>query len=212
MKTIKALVEGYRSFHGSTYEPNEALYRKLATRGQAPETMVIACCDSRADPAMIFDAKPGALFVTRNVANLVPPFEPDGDYHGTSAAIEFAVSGLRVRNILVLGHARCGGVKAFLDGRYGRGTESGFIGKWISLLEPTHGALLHEQPDLSPDAQQQALEYAAIRASLENLLTFPFVRSRVEAGELSLHGGYFDIATGALLSLDPASGEFLPVR
>ncbi len=211
MKTVTALVEGYRAFHSSTYAPNEELYRTLAARGQAPETMVIACCDSRADPALIFDAKPGELFVVRNVANLVPPFEPHGIYHGTSAAIEFAVIGLKVRNILVLGHARCGGVKAFLDGRYGGGGESSFIAKWISLLKPAHGKVLREQPGLTPDEQQPHLEHAAIRTSLENLQTFPFVNERVAAGELSLHGGYFDIASGELLSLDPASRRFEPV-
>ena len=211
MKTVTALVEGYRAFHRSTYAPNEELYRTLAARGQTPETLVIACCDSRADPAMIFNAKPGELFVVRNVANLVPPFKPDGIYHGTSAAIEFAVTGLKVRNILVLGHARCGGVKAFLDGRYGCADETAFISKWISLLKPAHGKMLDEQPDLAPEAQQPHLEHAAIRTSLENLRTFPFVQERVAAGELSLHGGYFDISSGELLSLDPDSGRFGPV-
>ena len=134
MRDVPGLVDGYRRFLATRYPQEAALYRSLAKAGQAPRMMVIACCDSRIDPAAIFSAGPGQLFTVRNVANLVPPFEPHGDYHATSAALEFAVTGLKVEMILVMGHARCGGVRAFLDGLYERSAKRGFIDRWMSLL------------------------------------------------------------------------------
>ena len=136
MRDVDDLVQGYRTFMRDKYRQEAETYRALADNGQAPRTMVVACCDSRVDPSRIFSARPGELFIVRNVANLVPPFEPLGDYHGTSAALEFAVTSLGVENIVVLGHARCGGVRGFLDGQGQPIPQGSFIGKWISLLKP----------------------------------------------------------------------------
>jgi len=218
MHDVDELVDGYRRFLAGRYREEAALYGALAAAGQAPKIMVIACCDSRVDPAAIFSAGPGQLFVARNVANLVPPFEPHGDYHGTSAALEFAVNGLGVETILVMGHARCGGVRAYLDGIY-EGLDGiyegeaqrGFIQRWMSLLKPARMEALREAGDRPIEAQAQALEFAAVRHSIENLETFPFIKERLADGRLRLRGAYFDIADGVLLALDPDSRQFAAV-
>jgi carbonic anhydrase len=212
MRDVDELVNGYRRFLAGRYEQEAALYSELAEQGQAPKVMVIACCDSRADPAAIFDAGPGQLFVVRNVANLVPPFEPHGDYHGTSAALEFAVTGLGVETILVMGHGRCGGVRAYLDGFYEGETPRGFIQRWMSLLKAARTEALREAADQPIEAQAKALEFASVRHSIENLETFPFVKERLADGRLRLRGGYFDIADGKLFALDPQSGTFEAVQ
>ena len=211
MRDVPELVDGYRRFLETRYPQEEAVYRSLADSGQAPKIMVIACCDSRVDPAAIFSAGPGQLFVVRNVANLVPPHEPHGDYHGTSAALEFAVTELGVETILVLGHARCGGVRAYLDGIYERPTAHGFIDRWMSILNAARTAALRETDGGPIEAQRQALEYGSVRQSIENLETFPFVKERLGDGSLHVRGAYFDIATGILQSLDAASGRFIDV-
>ncbi len=216
MREISELVTGYREFLTDTWPQQAALYRALANAGQAPSTMIVACCDSRADPATIFNAKPGGLFVVRNVANLVPPFEPHGDFHGTSAALEFAVTDLNVEHIVVLGHARCGGISAFLDELHTRSGEHSFIARWLSVLNGVRAEALRAAGDgndgkAEAAARQQALEHAGIRLSLENLMSFPFIRERLAAGQLSLHGAYFDIATGALHARNPENGVFEPV-
>ena len=214
MREITELVEGYREFLSETWPRQAALYRTLAEVGQSPRTMIVACCDSRADPATIFNAKPGALFVVRNVANLVPPFEPLGNHHGTSAALEFAVEGLEVENIVVMGHARCGGVRAFLDDLYVQKSTNSFIGRWMSLLKAAHADTVRthgRDGETSIEEQQQAMEHAAVRSSLENLETFPFIRDRLAAGKLKLRGAYFDIADGRLLTLDQTTGAFRPL-
>jgi len=212
MHDIADLIEGYHWFLDTRYPHEASAYQTLAEQGQAPKIMVIACCDSRVDPSAIFNAGPGELFTVRNVANLVPPFEPHGDYHGTSAALEFAVTGLAVETILVLGHARCGGVRAFLDGLYEGGAKSGFIGRWMSLLNPARADALRLASQASIEEQQQALEHASVRQSLENLRTFPFIKERLAAGTLRLRGAYFDIADGRLHGLDPQTGLFQPVE
>lgn len=211
MRDIQELVDGYRRFLGDRYPREAELYRALAEEGQAPKTMIIACCDSRADPSAIFSASPGQLFIVRNVANLVPPHEPHGDYHGTSAALEFAVEGLKVENILVMGHARCGGIEAFLAGLYQPTEEPGFIDRWMSLLNPARTDALRDAANSSKEGQQEAMEHAAIRHSLENLTTFPCVKERLADGNLHLHGAYFDITDGRLLALDLESGQFQTV-
>jgi carbonic anhydrase len=210
VRDIPKLVDGYRNFLVARYPAEAPLYRALAETGQEPKTMIIACCDSRADPAVIFNAGPGEIFVLRNVANLVPPHEPHGDYHGTSAALEFAVEGLEVETILVMGHARCGGIRAYLDGLYERAEDPGFIARWMSLLNAARTDALREAVDDSTESRQEALEYAAIRHSIENLMTFPCIKERVAAGRLCLRGAYFDIADGRLLALDQDSGRFEP--
>jgi len=211
MRDVPELVDGYRRFLATRYPQEAALYRSLAEAGQAPRAMVIACCDSRVDPAAIFSAGPGQLFIVRNVANLVPPFEPRGDYHGTSAALEFAVTGLEVEAIVVMGHARCGGVRAFMDGLYEQTAPRGFIDRWMSLLSAARPEALGDAAGRPIEERQQALEHASVRHSIENLRTFPFIKERLDAGRLRVRGAYFDIADGRLLALDPASGRFGPL-
>lgn len=208
MRDVSELVEGYHRFLTGRYPEEAELYRTLAETGQSPKTMVIACCDSRVDPAAIFSAGPGRLFIVRNVANLVPPFEPQGDFHGTSAALEFAVTGLEVENILVMGHGRCGGVRAFLDGLYQGTDEHSFIDNWMSLLNPAREDALRDCAGEPIEVQQRAMEHASIRHSIENLMTFPFVKERVDDGRLRLRGAFFDIAEGRLMALDPETGAF----
>lgn len=208
MRSLPTLVEGYRRFLDTRYRRQSELYEDLAASGQSPKIMVVACCDSRVDPAAIFDTSPGELFVVRNVANLVPPYAPHGDYHGTSAALEFAVTGLEVEHILIMGHAKCGGVAAFLDGVFDPSRESDFIRKWMSIMNPARAEALRAAPHREPAELQQAIEFAAVRQSLENLTTFPFVKERLDRQALTLHGAYFGIASGDLLSLDPVTGEF----
>ena len=212
MRDIPELMNGYRRFLSTRYAQEAAVYHSLAEGGQAPRTMVIACCDSRVDPAAIFNAGPGELFIVRNVANLVPPFEPQGDYHGTSAALEFAVTGLEVENIVVLGHARCGGVSAFLHNLNEPVTKPGFIDRWMSLLNPARIEAFRDATGKTPEELQMALEHAGVRHSLDNLLTFPFVKERHAKGQLRLRGGYFDIADGTLHELDAAGTRFTPIE
>jgi len=204
------LLRGYAAFREQRLPHESSRYRVLADAGQRPRTMIVGCCDSRAAPETIFDAAPGELFVVRNVANLVPPYDPDGEYHGTSAAIEFGVMGLKVQHIVVLGHGRCGGVQAYMAARDGQGgaiaSASDFIGKWISLIAPAE-AFICEDPAETSDAQR-ALEFASVRKAIENLRTFPTIRSLEEIGEIELHGAWFDISTGELHLLDPQSGRF----
>ncbi len=210
MRDVTDLVDGYQRFLETRYKDQASRYRALADLGQAPKNMVIACCDSRVDPAAIFDTGPGQLFVVRNVANLVPPYEPRG-YHGTSAALEFAVTGLEVETILVMGHGRCGGVRSYLDGVYGESESKGFISRWMSLLNGARVEALREAGDAPRDEQAKALEFASVRFSIENLRTFPFIKEREAAGSLRLRGAYFDIADGKLLALDPVTGGFVAV-
>jgi carbonic anhydrase len=200
------LATGYRRFRAERYAVEAERYRALA-KGQRPKTMIIGCADSRADPATIFSAAPGELFVVRNVAALVPPFEEGGGYHGTSAAIEFGVSELAVPEIVVMGHGLCGGVAAALSERpAGR-----FIGPWVELLAGLRAQLQSGQTLDLPE-QRKVFEQMAVRYSLQNLLRFPFVEAAVEAGRLRLYGAWFAIAEGELEWLDAASGEFEPIR
>jgi carbonic anhydrase len=196
------LLAGYDSFRANRLPDDSARYRILADAGQRPQVMVIACSDSRAAPETIFDASPGEIFVVRNVANLVPPYNPDGHYHGTSAAIEFAVAHLKVRHIVVMGHGRCGGISAYLDGKADPGD---FIDQWISLLTPAAASLSDE---LDEKARERALEFASIRQGIDNLKSFPMIASLASIGEIELHGAWFDISTGELFVLDRARGTF----
>jgi carbonic anhydrase len=204
------LIDRYRRFKFRHFAPNQDTYEELAASGQNPEVMVVSCCDSRVDPETIFSAMPGELFVVRNVANLVPPYETSGTYHGVSAALEFAVLNLRVRHILVLGHSGCGGVKAALDRDAARQTEAQFISNWMSMLDNDRAALLTSHPGATPQVVRSELERAAIRTSLANLRTFPCVKTLEGRGRLTLHGAYFDIGSGTLAVLNQATGEFNP--
>ena len=170
------LLAGYNNFMSGRYGAESGRYRSLARDGQTPETMVIACCDSRSAPEVIFDAGPGELFVLRNVANLVPPFEPDGEFHSTSAALEFAVQSLKVKNVVVMGHGRCGGIKAALDTSAGPLSPGDFIGKWMSLIGPAAETVAGSTL-MTASERQTALERISIRYSLANLRTFPYVEA-----------------------------------
>ena len=202
-----ALLQGYRNFKSGRFAKEFERYRTLAERGQTPETMVIACCDSRAAPDLIFDALPGELFVVRNVANLVPPYEPDSQYHSTSAALEFAVQSLKVKHILVLGHGRCGGVKAALDPADAPLSPGDFIGKWMELLAPAARAISGNE-GMTGVERQTALERISVRYSIDNLRSFPCVSILEKKGRLSLHGAWFDISTGELWIMDAETGDF----
>jgi len=205
----RRLIEGYEDFRARRLPAEQSRYRELAERGQSPEIMVIGCCDSRVSPEVIFNAKPGELFVVRNVANLVPPYAPDSAYHGVSAALEFAVGVLRVKHIVVLGHAQCGGVRAFAEG-ITPVSPSDFIGRWMSLLAPA-AERLGGRDAQRPAEYLRRLEQASIVNALENLRTFPRLRKLIERGAVACHGAYFGVATGELSVLDPQSGEFQPI-
>jgi carbonic anhydrase len=208
MSLPQRLLDGYAAFRTGRLAAEQSRYRDLAERGQSPEIMVIGCCDSRVSPEVVFDARPGELFVVRNVANLVPPYSPDGEYHGVSAALEFAVGALRVKHIVVLGHAHCGGVRAFAED--GEPLSPGdFIGKWMSLIAPA-AERLGPRGDTPPSDYLVRLEQASIVNTLDNLLTFPRLRKLIERGSVELHGAYFGVATGELSVLDPQSGRFVP--
>ncbi|HEV7275511.1 MAG TPA: carbonic anhydrase [Devosiaceae bacterium] len=202
-----SLLDGYRSFMSGRYARERDHYRQLAEAGQTPATMIIACCDSRAAPESIFDAGPGELFVLRNVANLVPTFQPDAGQHGTSAAIEFAVNALGIRNIVVMGHGRCGGIQAALDPAAAPLASGDFIGKWMSLLAAP-AEQVSKYAALTAKERQTALERLSIRNSIDNLRTFPYVAALEKTGELVLHGAWFDISSGELWILDKSSGDF----
>jgi carbonic anhydrase len=206
------LVQRYHGWKATSYKENEAWYRKLASDGQHPRAMVISCCDSRVHVTSIFGADQGEFFIHRNIANLVPPCEPNGDHHGTSAAIEYAVTVLKVVHVIVLGHSQCGGVQGCIDMCKGHAPEldrkESFVGRWMDILRPKY----EEVSGLEDDAYQQTqLEKHAVMISLENLMTFPFVASKVEGGELSLHGLWTDIGEGGLQCYDPATEMFVPV-
>jgi carbonic anhydrase len=195
------MIAGYGRFRQSAWPDRRRLFETLATDGQAPRALVISCADSRVDPGMIFDAAPGELFVVRNVANLIPPYAPDGALHGTSAALEFAVRVLKVPDVLVMGHGLCGGVRALLEGPPPE--LSDFIAPWISqAVRARERAMAH------PESERQLIcEQETVRLTLDNLMTFPWVKARVAAGEMRLTGGHFDIRTG-VLSLLNRDGTF----
>jgi carbonic anhydrase len=212
MTDFKALIAGYRRFREKGWERERERWSSLA-EGQSPQVMVIACSDSRVDPAEIFDSRPGEMFVVRNVANLVPPCEARaGGRHGVSAALEFAVTQLEVAEIIVLGHEMCGGCAAALTGRFDSALhgEGHFIADWIEMLSEAREKVRAEHGD-EPDAGTfRAMELEGVKVSLGNLRSFPWVRDREEQGRLILHGAYFSIADGALHLLDEASGSFKP--
>ena len=201
------LLKGYHRFAKGRLNDERERYRTLAREGQRPSTMIIACCDSRAAPETIFDMGPGELFVVRNVANLVPPYEPDGGQHATSAAIEFAVAGLGVTQIVILGHGRCGGIAASLDPDGQPLSPGDFIGKWIGLLKPS-AERVAQTDFLTPAERQTAMERFAVRGSIERLRSFPLVTNAEREGKLSIHGAWFDIESGELWVLNSETGDF----
>jgi carbonic anhydrase len=202
------LLDGYRNFMSGRYADARDRYKTLAENGQNPTTLVIACCDSRAAPELIFDAGPGELFVIRNVANLVPPYEPDGHFHATSAALEFAVQALKVTDIVVMGHGRCGGIRAALDPSAEPLSPGDFIGRWMSLVKDA-AEQIGSNDIMTQTERQTALERVSIRNSINNLRTFPEVKALEKEGKIALHGAWFDISTGELWVMDAESRDFI---
>jgi len=199
------MIEGYRRFLAKGWPARRALFQDLAEQGQNPRAMVIACADSRVDPGMIFDAGPGEIFVVRNVANLVPPYAPDGGQHATSAALEFGVRVLKVTDLVVMGHAMCGGVRALLTGVPAEAGD--FLAPWISVARAARGKVLR---CTDPDEAQERCEQEVVKLSLDNLMTFPWIAEPVRAGTLRLHGMRFEIRSGVLEALH-TDGVFRPV-
>lgn len=188
------LISGYKRFREVAWPERKQVFEQLAAKGQKPQTLIIACSDSRVDPQMIFNAGPGEMFIVRNVANLVPPFGPDANFHGTSAAIEFAVRVLKVKDIVVMGHAQCGGVSALLDGAPPGARD--FVAGWMEIAESARRRALDS--NLPSAERQRFCEQCCVQLSIENLRTFPWITERVEAGDLGIHGAYFGVATGQL--------------
>ncbi|AWB47257.1 carbonic anhydrase [Gemmobacter aquarius] len=205
------LIQRFQGWKATTYQDNKAWYRRLAESGQHPRAMVISCCDSRVHVTSIFGADEGEFFIHRNVANLVPPYNPDGEYHGTSAAVEYAVTSLGVAHIVVLGHSNCGGVRGCHDMCSGHAPQleekSSFVGRWMDILRPGFLRIQH-----LPEADRpRALEKEAVLVSLENLMTFPFVQAAVEEERLTLHGLWTDTGEGGLEQYDPSRAGFVLV-
>ncbi|WP_448188787.1 carbonic anhydrase [Azospirillum sp. sgz301742] len=220
-EAIRRLMAGIKGFRARYYEKYPESMRMLVEHGQKPDVLLIGCSDSRVDPALITQAEPGELFVVRNVANLVPPYQPDGHYHGTSAAIEYAVSVLEVGHVVVLGHAQCGGIRGLIGMQAGEQPPGNFIAPWVSIAQSACERFLTPAEEGETVDERQAaaawlrdsphlVERAAVRGSVENLMTFPFIRERVEEGTLHLHGWWFDLETGDLWVIDPRTSAFIP--
>ena len=206
------LVQRYQGWKATSYSDNKSWYRRLASEGQHPRAMIISCCDSRVHVTSIFGADQGEFFIHRNIANLVPPYQPDGNQHGTSAAVEYAVTALKVAHVIVLGHSSCGGVQGFYDMTTGNAPQlnekSSFVGRWMDLLQPGYDRI---KDSYSGSECVGHLEKEAVKVSLDNLMTFPFVKEAVEQEELSLHGLWHDIGEGGLLQYEPARDAFEPL-
>lgn len=212
MKELKELVKGYEEFLKNGYPEHQKAYESLASKGQAPKIMFIGCSDSRVNPDLIFNAGPGEMFTVRNVANLVPPYEEQGEYHGTSAALEFAVTELKVEHIVIMGHAQCGGIQACIHGAKHGPVGSAFIDSWVSIAKSAAERVLARLgADGDVEKIQRETEFEAIKQSIDNLLTFPFVREAIDSGQLKIHGAHFDIATAHIYALDSETDQFLAI-
>lgn len=211
MSHLDLLLSGYRAFRQKYFDRNQVVYRKLVRDGQKPRVCMIACADSRVDPAVVMQIEPGEVFTIRNVANLVPPYEEQGTYHGVSAALEFAVTGLEVEDVIVLGHAHCGGIGALIAKGNDEPTHDTFITAWMGIAEQALHRVDESHPGLQGEDRARACERSAVLVSLDNLMTFPFIRDRVAAGTLHLNGWYFDLLEGELQRYDPETKTFGPV-
>ncbi|NDV53160.1 MULTISPECIES: carbonic anhydrase [Roseobacteraceae] len=205
------LVQRFQGWKATSYAENSSWYRRLASEGQHPRAMIISCCDSRVHVTSIFGADTGEFFIHRNIANLVPPYKPDGQQHGTSAAVEYAVTALKVAHVIVMGHSSCGGVKGCLDMCSGNAPQleekSSFVGRWMDILRPGYERVVERKPE----DMARALEKESVLVSLENLMTFPFVREAVESQHLTIHGLWHDIGSGSLECYDPKAGDYVVV-
>ncbi|KGM50299.1 carbonic anhydrase [Pseudooceanicola atlanticus] len=206
------LVQRFHGWQATTFSENHAWYKRLADEGQRPRAMVISCCDSRVHVTAIFGADQGEFFIHRNIANLVPPYEPDGNQHGTSAAVEYAVTALKVAHIVIVGHSNCGGVRGCHDMCSGHAPEleekSSFVGRWMDILRPGYERVKDIEDETT---RVRALEKEAVLTSLQNLMTFPFVDEAVKKGDLSLHGLWNDIGEGQLEQYLPSEKAFKPI-
>jgi len=207
MAEVKKLIKGYRDFYKKYFEEDNSLYKNLSL-GQSPKTLVIACADSRVDPSIVTNADPGDIFVIRNVANLVPPCEEEGSYQGVSAALEFGVKYINVKHIVVMGHGGCAGIHALRGVVTNERVEKDHISKWVSISSNACRDALDGAVGKSDEEKQLLCEKTSILVSLNNLLTFPWIKSRVESGELKIHGWYFSIKDGMLKSYNPLVNEF----
>ena len=206
MQDIARMIRGFKQFRKNYFRDDIGLFDRLK-KGQNPRTLVIGCCDSRVDPALLTASAPGDIFVIRNVANLVPPYDHDAGFHGVSSGIEYAVKVLQVKDIIVLGHSGCGGIAALLDETMLQQTE--YLPTWLGIARPALEAIRHELHEKPYELQCRACEEAALLVSVDNLLSFPWIRERVESGYLAVHGWYFDLHEGRLLAFDPGKGEFV---
>lgn len=208
MTTPRQLIEGFARFRGAHFSTEDVMYRNLVEQGQTPKFLIVGCCDSRVDPALIFDCAPGDLFVIRNVANLVPPAEDRVGHHGTTAALEYGVRMLGVEHIVVLGHAQCGGIHNLMS-TFGMSNPDSFIDDWMSLVESARASVMRDFSHESAEQRQHLCEQRAILVSLQNLQTFPWISQRVAQGTLTLHGWYFDIEQGLLLGYDATTQQYV---
>ncbi len=212
MNPIDKLMQGHTDFRNGFYHENQALLQELGSKGQSPKVTVISCCDSRVDPAVLTTSKPGDLFVIRNVANLVPPYvEKTSSWHGTSAALQFAVCHLEVEHIIVLGHANCGGIRSLFDPEGGTAEDSGFIGTWMRIADKVRKQIL-EDPSLATQEERiSACEQRSIQISLDNLRGYPWIADRISKGQLELHGWFYDLVAGKLSQLNEAESRFYEI-
>lgn len=208
---MEKLLSGYRSFRADYFETNHTLFEELAINGQSPRVLVIACSDSRTDPAIITESAPGDLFVIRNVAALVPPYEPDGRSHGTAAALEFAVLGLAVEHIVVLGHRLCGGIRALIQAPYRDGRRFDFLADWVEIAAEARDSALSAVTEVPIEMRERLVEQRGICISVRNLATYPWIAEGIASHRISVHGWHFDIASGSVDTLDPATGIFSPL-
>lgn len=208
MTTPNQLIDGFARFRGAHFSTEDVMYRNLVEQGQTPKLLIVGCCDSRVDPALIFDCAPGDLFVIRNVANLVPPAEGRAGHHGTTAALEYGVRNLGVEHIIVLGHAHCGGIQTLMK-TGGITNPDSFIDDWMKLAEGARISVMTDHADAAEEQRQRVCEQRAILVSLQNLQTFSWITQRVEQGTLTLHGWYFDIQQGQLLGYDANTRVFV---
>jgi carbonic anhydrase len=210
MQGIERFIDGFQRFQRQYFEHYPNLYRDLCS-GQHPSTLVIGCCDSRVDPALLLGCDPGDIFTIRNIANLVPPCGGSNGRQGVSAALQFAVTQLQVQRIIILGHSGCGGIRALMDEQFPSSEGTDFLGRWVSIADPAKYRVLQKLAHATPSEQYRACELGAILVSLKNLESFPWVAERVQDDRLTLHGWYFDMEAGALLGYSPRADAFLPL-
>lgn len=207
---MKKLVDGFHKFRTKYFVKNTELYDQLTTSGQAPKTLIIGCSDSRVDPALLTQAQPGDIFVMRNVANLVPPYEVGGGFHGVSSAIDFAVNSLQVNSIIVLGHEQCGGIHALLTGSY-NSSANGFVSSWMKIAAEAKIEVLKEMPQAPLKDQLNSCAKKAVLISMENLMSFPFVEERLKSHNLKIYGWFFEMEEGRMLEFDYKQRKFIEI-